>query len=336
MNQLWSKKIIAPLFVCVCIMLLFHSGYSFGFFAHRKINRMAVFTLPPEMIGLFKNNIEFLSERSIDPDRRAHAVPGEAERHYIDIDHYGAHPFCVMPVRWHEAAERFSEDTLRRYGILPWHIDKMVFRLTRAFADGETERILLLSAHLGHYVADACTPLHTTRHYNGRTPAQRGIHAFWESRLPELFASEYHFFTGRAEYIPDPLEKAWELVKISHYKTDTIYHVFDSLSAVFPEDQMYAYEMRGQSTTRVYSQPFSGAFHHGLNGMVERQMQRAVKTTGDLWFTAWVDAGQPDLQKFEQQTVSDRFLHFLRKQSNSWGRVKVPAGRPNPAGESFQ
>ena len=33
-----------------------------------------------------------------------------------------------------------------------------------------------------------------------------------------------------------------------------------------------------------------------LNGMVERQMRRSVKAVGDIWYTAWVDAGQPDLK----------------------------------------
>jgi protein tyrosine phosphatase len=30
--------------------------------------------------------------------------------------------------------------------------------------------------------------------------------------------------------------------------------------------------------------------------MVERQMRRSVKAVGDFWYTAWVDAGQPDLK----------------------------------------
>ncbi len=322
-------KIIAGLFVALC-MATSTNVHPFGFFAHRKINRMAVFCLPPEMIGLYKHHIEFLAERSVDPDRRAHAVEGEAPRHYIDIDHFGPDPFEVVPVKWGDAAELFSEDTLMEYGVLPWHIDIMVRRLTRAFVNNDMDNILLLSAHLGHYVADACTPLHTTLHYNGRTPEQRGIHAFWESRLPELFAHEYNFFTGRAQYVGDPLEKAWELVKISHHKVDTIYQVFDSLLVFFPEDKVYAHEMRGQSMGRVYSRTFSAAFHDALNGMVERQMRLAVKTVGDLWFTAWVNAGQPDLQAMQTRSLSNRILHIIRQEKNEWDKATDPAGRPNP------
>ncbi len=322
-------KIIAGLFVALC-MAASTNVHPFGFFAHRKINRMAVFCLPPEMIGLYKHHIEFLAERSVDPDRRAHAVEGEAPRHYIDIDHFGPDPFEVVPVKWEDAAELFSEDTLMEYGVLPWYIDIMVRRLTRAFVNNDMDNILLLSAHLGHYVADACTPLHTTLHYNGRTPEQRGIHAFWESRLPELFAHEYNFFTGRAQYVGDPLEKAWELVKISHHKVDTIYQVFDSLLVIFPEDKVYAHEMRGQSMGRVYSRTFSAAFHDALNGMVERQMHLAVKTVGDLWFTAWVNAGQPDLQAMQTRSLSNRILHIIRQEKNEWDKATDPAGRPNP------
>jgi hypothetical protein len=28
-------------------------------------------------------------------------------------------------------------------------------------------------------------------------------------------------------------------------------------------------------------------------GMVERRMRASIKMTGDIWYSAWVDAGQP-------------------------------------------
>ncbi|MDR4988852.1 MAG: zinc dependent phospholipase C family protein [Bacteroidales bacterium] len=301
-----------------CFMLIFSlPGLSFGFFAHRSINRMAVFALPPEMIGMYKQNIEFISERSIDPDKRAHAMPGEAPRHYIDIDHFGDDPFALMPRKWADAVEVFTEDTLQLYGVLPWHIDVMMHRLRRAFLSNDMDQILLMSAHLGHYTADACTPLHTTKHYNGRTPEERGIHALWESRLPELFSKQYTFLTGRADYVHSPLDRAWELIEISHLKVDTIYQVFDSLMTHFPHDRIFAYEMRGQALNRVYSRDFSEAFHDALKGMVERQKQLAAKATADFWFTAWVDAGQPDLKPFQNRRISRRTLRLLEQEQQA-------------------
>ncbi len=322
----WNTSLCVVPLLATTLLLLGGKAYPFGFHAHRVINRMAVFTLPPEMLPLYKHNVEFLSERSVDPDRRAHAVEGEAPRHYIDIDHFGDSPFDSMPRHWDDAVEKFSEDTLMQYGVLPWHINRMMHRLTQAFRNNDTNNILLLSAHLGHYIADACTPLHTTKYYNGKTSGQRGIHAFWESRLPELYSHQYSFFTGRAEYVDDPLEMAWELIAVAHAKVDTIYEVFDSLLAAIPGDRVYAHEMRGQSTVRVYSRGFSEAFHHGLQGMVEQQMRLAVKTIGDFWFTAWVNAGQPNLSPMEDKTPSTRFLQSLQEEQEQW---EVTSGVPD-------
>ncbi|MBK8081207.1 MAG: hypothetical protein IPK25_13565 [Saprospiraceae bacterium] len=33
--------------------------------------------------------------------------------------------------------------------------------------------------------------------------------------------------------------------------------------------------------------------------MVEDQMRSSILAIGSLWFTAWVNAGQPDLDSFE-------------------------------------
>ena len=79
---------------------------KWGFFGHKRINRIATFTLPPEMFGFYKEHIEYLTEHAVDPDKRRYAVDGEAQRHYIDIDHYvhsGEDPFEVVPRKWKDA-----------------------------------------------------------------------------------------------------------------------------------------------------------------------------------------------------------------------------------------
>ncbi|TVQ14866.1 MAG: S1/P1 Nuclease [Bacteroidetes bacterium] len=329
--MLLKKHKIFTLLLTGLLLLAPHlDAFSFGFFAHRKINRMAVFTLPPEMVGFFKHHIEYITERSIDPDRRAHAVVGEAQRHYIDIDHFGPDPFEAMPRRWNDAVEKYTEDTLQLYGVLPWHVGTMMHRLTRAFKEEDVDRILYNATHIGHYISDLCTPLHTTKYYNGRTPEQRGIHALWESRLVELYADSYNYFVGRAEYIESPLDRAWELVKESHLKVDTIYMVFDSLMVHMNPDVVFAHEMRGQSTMRTYSRTFSEAMHQSMNGMVERQMQRAVKSVGDFWYTAWVNAGQPDLYKLEKRAISASHRRQLEREEKQYSGIESYQERPNP------
>lgn len=325
------KKYGAAFFLMIALCLAPPAdSFGFGFVAHRKINRMAVFTLPPEMVGFFKKHIEYLSERAVDPDRRAHAVPGEAPRHYIDIDHFGENPFEIMPRRWDEAVAKFTEDTLLLHGVLPWHVNVMMGRLTRAFQERDIDHILYNAAHIGHYISDACTPLHTTKYYNGRTPEQRGIHALWESRIPEMMAEEFGYFVGRAQYIQSPRDHVWELVEISHSKVNRIYEVYDSLMNHFTPDRIFSHEVRGVAATRVFSRDFSQAFHKGLNKMVEEHMQLAVKSVGDFWFTAWVNAGQPDLYQLEKRAISRRHRRQIEREQLLWQNTSEPVGRPNP------
>ncbi|MEO0873299.1 MAG: hypothetical protein AAFY48_01730, partial [Bacteroidota bacterium] len=85
---------------------------EWGFFGHRRINRMAVFTLPVEMMPFFRANLEYLTDHAVDPDKRRYATKHEAVRHYIDIDHWGEYPFEEVPRNWTEALLRYGELTL--------------------------------------------------------------------------------------------------------------------------------------------------------------------------------------------------------------------------------
>lgn len=259
---------------------------------------MAVFLLPPEMIGFYKFYINYLSEHAVDPDKRRYAVDNEAEKHYIDIDHFASDStdaFQVMPQRWDEAVEKFSEDTLRAYGIVPWQIQKDLYRLSKAFEEKDVERILFLSANLGHYVADAHVPLHTTENYNGQLTGQKGIHGLWESRLPELNAEGYDYLVGKAEYVENPRQYVWNIVQESHLLVDSVLLIEKRLSSGFPSDQKYVFENRGRSTMKQYSREYSMHYHRNMNGMVEERMRKAISALGSLWYTAWVNAGQPSL-----------------------------------------
>src|SRR4051812_22657859 len=97
--------------------LLIGSTSFWGFFAHERINRLAVFSLPRDMIGFYKRNIEYITEASVNPDRRRHFSIEEPPRHYIDLDHYGDSAEWILPRFWQDAIKKFPEDTLKAYGI---------------------------------------------------------------------------------------------------------------------------------------------------------------------------------------------------------------------------
>lgn len=295
---------------------------SWGFFAHRQINRLAVFTLPPELIGFYKANIQYITEAAVNPDRRRYAVVDEAARHYIDIDHYGDSAIYTMPRYWNKAVEKYTEDTLKAYGILPWHIQVMYYRLRDAFMLKDPNQILRLSADLGHYIADAHVPLHTTRNYNGQYSGQEGIHGFWESRLPELFSKDYDFFVGKAEHLKNTQLTVWKAVESSNHFLDSVLRFEKELTIRFDEKK-YSFETKGKQTVKVYSVEFSKAYHDALSGMVERRMQGAVKMIGDFWYTAWVEAGQPDLKELIKYTPTEEELAVRRKELEDWKQNQI-------------
>ncbi|WP_245326221.1 zinc dependent phospholipase C family protein [Hymenobacter wooponensis] len=270
---------------------------AWGFFSHRLINRLAVYTLPREMIGFYKTNIDYLTDNATRPDSRRTVVPGEAPRHFLDVDVYGDSAVYKLPRSYADAVALLGEDSLLRHGIVPWQVARMKGQLTEAFRLHETDRILHLSADLGHYIADACVPLHATHNYNGQLTNQRGIHALWESRLPELLSNGYDFFTGPAPYLDRPTDVIWQAVGRSAAAVDSVLRFERELTLKFPEDRKYGFEQRGNLTVRAYSRDFAREYHQRLNGQVERQMRLALRLVGAFWYTAWVDAGQPDLDK---------------------------------------
>ena len=287
------------LFSLVTILLIAPSADSrrWGFFAHRRINRLAVFTLPVEMFGFYKKHIQYITEEAVKPDARRYAVKWEAPRHYLDADIYGDSAIYKLPRYWKQAVEMYTEDTLMAYGIVPWHIQTMKYRLEKAFKEKDVPKILQMSAEIGHYIGDANVPLHTTENYNGQLTGQYGIHGFWESRLPELFVDTYDFFVGPPDYLDNTQLTAWEAVTNAHEALDSVLTFEKQLTEEMGEDRKWSFENKNGSNVKVYSREFSEAYHRMLNGQVERRMRAAIKMTSDFWYTCWVDAGQPNLNE---------------------------------------
>ncbi len=300
-----------------------------GFFGHRRINRLAVFTLPEELIPFYKKHIVYLTENAVNPDRRRYAVEGEAPKHYIDLDIYGDSALQILPHNWFDAIDKFTEDTLQAYGIVPWNINYVKYQLTKAFEKGDVDKILRLSADLGHYIGDCNVPLHTTENYNGQMSGQYGIHGFWESRLPELFSDDYDFLVGKAEYIEDPQERAWEAVTAAHIALDSVFSFEKELTHKYADSKKYSFEERGTVTTKVYSRKFSDSYHVMLKGQVERRMRASIKMVGDFWYTCWVDAGQPDMNKMMLQELSESQKKKLEEDIKSWESRKVKSREHN-------
>lgn len=89
---------------------------------------------------------------------------------------------------------------------------------------------------------------------------------------------------------------------------DTVLTFEAKLSATFPADQKYDFSMRGKNVMKQYSVAYTKAYQDMMKGMVERQMRSSIIKVGSFWFSAWVDAGQPDLRNMIkiEATIEDK------------------------------
>jgi len=392
-----------PLFLLAALPLLVSSGSSpipepcgpdWGFFAHKRINRLAVLTLPPEMMVFFKRNIDWVADHAVDPDMRRYATKQEGPRHFIDLDRYGKAPFDTLPRTWPEAMAQFAEvyvvtaegdsvllfgpgrpvpdslrrayhrfsanymlpqlyrdasdldlDTLRHYlgsaappiarsayfldplsehGVLPWNLQRMQRQMTQAFRRRDARSILKYCAEMGHYIGDAHVPLHTTSNYNGQKTNQHGIHGFWESRIPELFAdANYDYFVGKPEHIKNIPDYYWKVVLTSNAMVDTVLNIEKLLRGTFPQDRQMCPDVRLGITVIVPCRDFAAAYQTAMHGMVERRMRAAIHAVSSAWYTAWVDAGQPDLRQMSVDILTEaekKEMEEMRKRFDA-GRI---------------
>ncbi|MFD1257468.1 zinc dependent phospholipase C family protein [Mucilaginibacter terrae] len=295
---------------------------SWGFYAHYRVNRLAIFTLPKAMSGFYQANIKYLTEHAISADRRRYVDSAEIPRHFFDADRYGKNPFHTVPQKWTDAVLKYTADTLHKYGTLPWTIQYNYYQLVDAFKNHDTSAIRHYSAYLGHYVADACVPLHTTQNHDGQLTHQDGVHALWESRLPEQFGNTYNYYAGKARYIENPLWQAFILCRGSFKSADSVLRLQRQLDKTFPADKKYETILRGKRKIKDYSAAYCRAYHTLLKGMVERRLRVAVLNTGSYWYSAWVDAGQPSLNKLidtipdlaeQQKTAHEAALYKMGK-----------------------
>jgi len=303
MKKIWFLISLAFVYL---LSLVFDASnaLSWGFYAHKKINRMAVYAVPIPLEAFYKKNIEYITEHAVDPDKRKFIDSAEGPHHFINLDHYGSHPFDVLPEHWKDAVKKYIEDTLNKYGTLPWEVMYWENKLTDAFKKKDLKTILRASATIGHYVADAHVPLHTISNYNGQKTGQLGIHGLWESAIPEAFGNNYPHINGGAVYLKDPYSTIWNILKQTYPLVNVVLADEKEVSSHFTKNEKYLQHKNGNKIE--YTPAYIAAYNKALNGMVEKQLRSSAIDVASFWYTAWVNAGQPHLSKLKMDSDSYR------------------------------
>lgn len=213
-------------------------------------------------------------------------------------------------------------------GFLPWAITeqfgklKSGFSYWKAYQEGGTpeeirnaeQNIIYVMGVMGHFVADAAQPLHTTKHYNG-----------WVGENPKEYSTNRTFHSwidgGYFRKLGLPTEALLVKVKPAKVIPKAAGQANINIPAAFPEalrflgEQFKTMELTYQMEKEG---KFSGNGEKGKEGMgfLSEQMLKSGQFLGDLWLTAW------------QQSPPDNFL------KSQLARRQRVAGTTGKAAES--
>jgi hypothetical protein len=203
-------------------------------------------------------------------------------------------------------------------------------RLTNAFRSRNMDSILFYAADISHYIGDAHVPLHTSLYYDGQNTNQRGIHALWESTVPQLVLAEYNLGTKhKAAYLTNPAESIWKAIQHAHTLLPEIWQQEREATKAFTDTTKYRLQKLYGKEVKGYTTAFAKAYNQRVGGMINDQLIRSSNLIADFWYTAWVDGGKPqlahrisrsqkktlkkDLKAFEKNMLIEKDLLIAKK-----------------------
>jgi hypothetical protein len=261
------------------VLLVTAPLWSWGDKGHRVVSNLALRSLPAVPRAWYSGHEAEVEDHASDPDHWK-SDRKEGPRHFLDMEPYGEPGH--LPRSLEEARAKVGGEYYR-LGVLPWIIQDRWQDLVEAFRTGDADKVALATAILGHYIADAHVPLHTTQNHDGQQTGQRGVHSRWESGLVErqIVTDELSVQPAR----PDAafLQRPWEWLEASHALVPQLLE--DDREA----DRTTPLNARGRQRTPAYWM----IFWSRQGPLVKRQLQLAGQHLGDAVLSAWIAAGKP-------------------------------------------
>lgn len=256
---------------------------AWGFEAHKFIMDRAIALLPPQIRPFFEADRATLVERSVDPDLwRTAGWEGEAQRHFLDMDAYGAYPFPDLPHDFDKAVKEHGREFVQKNGTLPWRTEEFYRKLVEAFQMKQPysrENVRFFSAIVSHYVGDAHVPFHASTNYDGQLTRQWGIHNRFETELFERYRPRLRVIPKPVAPIGDPREFMFQVLTES----------FPLVERILAADR---YAVRGRE---LYDDGYYGRFFGRARPILEGRLSDAITAVASMITAAWTEAGRPSI-----------------------------------------
>ncbi len=269
---------------------------SWGFLAHKTLQQVSIYQLPDGLASYFYANQDYVVQQSIRPDVRRKDDKLEDAKHYLDMDAdlFGANYKTDIPHDFNAAVKKYTLDSLRKEGLVPWEVTRVYGRLVHAFKNELRDSVLFYAADLGHYVADAHVPLHTTKNHDGQLTGQKGMHVLWESLVPEDQLQTYTLSQVEGvQYIAKPQDFIFQILLESHAMLPTMFRAEKEVRSALGEDGSFEMVEKYGRKQRYYTKAFIQAYGAKVGVSVQKRMLLASSRVASFWFSAWKDAGSP-------------------------------------------
>ena len=266
------------------VMSTAHSAGAWHQHFHAIATRAAINALPDDVPAFFRNAAEAAAHHAIDPDLvRDRTLPqlraGEGPEHYFDLEFLKT---ADLPGTRYEfiAACQKADIKPTRAGMLPYAIAEQTQRLIVAFAEHRRwpgnryvrQKCLVRAGTLAHYAQDACQPLHTTIHFDGRTrpdgsSPHSGIHQRMDALIDRMKPRPTTAIEAeQVEVFDDLLPAILAELRKSHTLADRVY----TLEADLPATGAGTWEPTND-----------------VRQLAEDRLRAATRFTASLWVTAW-------------------------------------------------
>lgn len=281
------------------VLLLLAPLYAsaWGEKGHLMVNRLAIEAATSKLPEFMSGSREHIIYNGPEPDRwriegqTSVMNTAQAADHFFDSELWG--PISTIDADRYSFMEKVAAKkvNLVKIGYLPYAIIENYEKLLNAFRfwrnaktaeerESARENAVYVAGVLGHYVGDSTMPMHLSVEFNGWLDTSpnpkgytkdRGFHSRYES----LYVDAVINADAVRQKIQPPqhLSNVWDAIK---------QNLIQSFSELEPT---YDMEKAGEFNPQQ-PRPKGTEF-------ITNQLARASTMLGNLWYTAWLESGEP-------------------------------------------
>jgi hypothetical protein len=249
---------------------------AWGLAAHQAVTARAIDGLPKGLKEYYKAHRLEMPTLSLEA---AEAEEGPDRR--FAADRLLPFPFLDIP-RTEAALKQRYPEAADKVGRLPWLLHESYARLVEAFRAKDKAKILAESDTIASLVADLHNPLALTENADGQKTGQHGLWTRFSLRLPEILQAmnRLKLESDAAHFLDQPKEHAFSIINATYVWLDNVLYEEELAKRGKPDYGEIYYEDLARREASI----------------VRDRLTKAADNAGSYWYTAWTEAGRPELK----------------------------------------